>query len=194
MWGHYWDYGLGWEPLRRNCSIKGREEPWDSEIEGFFTRGKKIWLNIIRWLPITKKQILRCLVFLWLAVILWCSTRFFFRVNLCMGRCKSPGHWNHSFDMHLNYLGPVSSFSPSWISLWVHHGGFVAEGLVASNLFFSILSSPQGAHQADCSQWLMALWPQFPLFTWMSGNISVHRTQPSVPLNQVPILPKCWRL
>ena len=22
--------------------------------------------------------------------------------------------WNHSFDMHLNYLGPVSCFSPSW--------------------------------------------------------------------------------
>ena len=30
-------------------------------------------------------------------------------------------HWNHSFDVHLNYLGPVSSFSPSWTS-----SGYVA--------------------------------------------------------------------
>ena len=24
-------------------------------------------------------------------------------------------HWNHSFDIHLTYLGPVSCLSPSWI-------------------------------------------------------------------------------
>ena len=29
-------------------------------------------------------------------------------------------HWNYSFDMHLNYPGPVSSFSPFWIPLKRH--------------------------------------------------------------------------
>ena len=24
-------------------------------------------------------------------------------------------YWNHSFDLHLVYLGPVSGFSPSWV-------------------------------------------------------------------------------
>ena len=38
-----------------------------------------------------------------------------FSAFLCMQRCKSLAQWNHSFDMHLNYLGPVSFFSPSWI-------------------------------------------------------------------------------
>ena len=34
---------------------------------------------------------------------------------LCMGRCKSLGSLKTFFDMHLNHLGPVSLFSPSWI-------------------------------------------------------------------------------
>ena len=25
-------------------------------------------------------------------------------------------HWNHFFDLHLNYLGPVACFSPFWTS------------------------------------------------------------------------------
>ena len=32
-------------------------------------------------------------------------------------------HWNHSFDMHLNYLGSVSCFSPSWIPSGCTIGG-----------------------------------------------------------------------
>ena len=32
-------------------------------------------------------------------------------------------HWNHSFDMHLNSLGLVSCFSPSWIPLGTQWGG-----------------------------------------------------------------------
>ena len=32
-------------------------------------------------------------------------------------------HWNHSFDRHLIYLGPISYFSPSWISLRCPFGG-----------------------------------------------------------------------
>ena len=44
-----------------------------------------------------------------------------FSTSLCTGRFWA--HWNHSFDVHLNYLGPVSSFSPSWTS-----SGYVVGG------------------------------------------------------------------
>ena len=63
-------------------------------------------------------------------------------------------HWSHSFEMHLNYLGPVSCFSPSWVpsgcTVW---GGF--------------------------SGWLMASWPQHPLFTDMAGDI-LHPYHPAL--------------
>ena len=32
-------------------------------------------------------------------------------------------NWNYSFDKHLNYLGPISCFSPSWLPLRVHCQG-----------------------------------------------------------------------
>ena len=48
-------------------------------------------------------------------------------------------HWNHPFDMHLNYLGPVSYFSPSWISsgckAWGEGGGAVTDGLMPATSF-----------------------------------------------------------
>ena len=59
--------------------------------------------------------------------------------------------WNYSLDIHLNYLGPVSkaqnpsSFSASWIPLWVHYRWVTAlpDGLVPVELewgatFFSL--------------------------------------------------------
>lgn len=46
-----------------------------------------------------------------------------FSIFLCMGRCKIWAHWNHSFYMHLSYLGPVScaftSWVPSRLTIWV---------------------------------------------------------------------------
>ena len=46
---------------------------------------------------------------------------------LCMGGYKRLAHWNHSFDMHLSSLGPVSCFSPSWVpsgcNVWLVGGG-----------------------------------------------------------------------
>ena len=57
--------------------------------------------------------------------------------------------WNHSFDVRLNYLGRASWFSPSWIP-----SRCTAEGGGRGQL-----------------QWLMALWPQHPLFTEMTGDI-----------------------
>ena len=38
-------------------------------------------------------------------------------------------------------------------------------------MFFSILNSPQGARGGGLMQWLMALWPQHPLFTEIAGDI-----------------------
>ena len=49
---------------------------------------------------------------------------------------KVWAHWNYSYDMHLNYLEPVSCFSPSWIPLWCTAGAAsVADGLMASTSF-----------------------------------------------------------
>ena len=45
-------------------------------------------------------------------------------------------HWNHSLDMHLNYLGPLSCFSPSWIhSGHTLRGGYVNGGFMATTSF-----------------------------------------------------------
>ena len=56
-----------------------------------------------------------------------------------MGRCKWA-QWNHSFAMHLSYLGPVSGVFTSWVSL----GLTVWSGcsLIAARwqVFFSFLS------------------------------------------------------
>ena len=52
-------------------------------------------------------------------------------------------YWNHSFDMCCNYVGPVFSFSQSWIPLRVHCWGWLP--------------------------WLMALWQQHLLFTEMAA-------------------------
>ena len=51
-------------------------------------------------------------------------------------------HWSYSLAMHLNYLGPVSCFSPTWIPLRVHPLGLgwgggmaaVADALTAGNI------------------------------------------------------------
>ena len=44
-------------------------------------------------------------------------------------------HWNHSFEMHLNYLGPVSCFPPSWIPSGCRVGGGCSGwGLLGCNI------------------------------------------------------------
>ena len=51
-------------------------------------------------------------------------------------------HWNHSFDMHLNFLGPVSCIQDaSWIPQGAQLGvASAAEGLMAGNIFHSQIS------------------------------------------------------
>ena len=46
-------------------------------------------------------------------------------------------HWNYSFDMHFNYLGLISCFSPSWIPLRAHlRVAAVSEGLKVDSICF----------------------------------------------------------
>ena len=53
-------------------------------------------------------------------------------------------HWNYSLDVHFSYWGPVCCFSPTWVSLGVHHWG-------------------------DCSGWCLD-YRQHLLFTGMADN------------------------
>lgn len=53
------------------------------------------------------------------------------------GKMKVWAHWNHSFHMCLNYLGPVFCFSPSWVL---------------------------GMHYWRWLQWLKTSWSQHHLF------------------------------
>ena len=51
------------------------------------------------------------------------------------GKIKVWAHWNHSFHMCLNYLGPVFCISPSWIlSVCIVGGGCGDWGLVGPNV------------------------------------------------------------
>lgn len=61
-----------------------------------------------------------------------------------MGRCNIWAHWNYSLDVHFSYWGPVCCFSPTWVSLGVHHWG-------------------------DCSGWCLD-YRQHLLFTGMADN------------------------
>ena len=63
---------------------------------------------------------------------------------LCMGRCKSLGSLNHSFDMHLSYLGAVSCIFISWVSWGLTIGsGCSLMADMAGNIPF-LRSSPLG--------------------------------------------------
>ena len=78
-------------------------------------------------------------------------------------------HWNHSFDMHLSSLGPVSWSFSSWVS-----SGYTVQG-GCSNLLLDGVNSPAfilsslRAHSQGCCN-VVAPWPQHPLFTDVAGN------------------------
>ena len=76
-------------------------------------------------------------------------------------------HWNHSFDMHLSYLGPVSCSFPSWVPPRCTTGdGTVAESLAALGFHPEF---PQVHFQGK--SWLTDWWPQHPLVDDMAGHI-----------------------
>ena len=68
-------------------------------------RKQNVWSSIKRLLLITKSQTLKLMIIV--LFYIWEDARVW-------------AHWNHSFDMHLSYLGPVSCFSPIWIPLRAH--------------------------------------------------------------------------
>ena len=122
----------------RICSKEVREEPG---YIGAFAERQKQRNHVVEHQKMTanhKKQI---------------SQINDFSAFLCMRRFKVWAHWNYSFDMHLNCLGPASCFSPSWIPLRAHHGG--------------------GQGRDGCGGWCLD-GGQRSLFTGMAGSIPFH--------------------
>ena len=60
-------------------------------------------------------------------------------------------HWNHSFDMHLDYMGPEYYFSPSWIPLGCTVGGDCSGWELGSG---QPLSPSWVSSRAHCLGWL----------------------------------------
>ena len=81
-------------------------------------------------------------------------------------------HWNYSFDLHLNYIGPVSYFSPSWISLMIRCWGWLSD-LWHWATCFSSCWIPLRVHHWGLLEWLMAFWLQPTLLTEMARQHSL---------------------
>ena len=60
-------------------------------------------------------------------------------------------HWNHSFDMHLSYLGPVSCVFSSWVSGCTIGVAAAADCLTAGTLFLSW--APSGLIITEAVMW-----------------------------------------
>ena len=81
-------------------------------------------------------------------------------------------HWNHSFDMHLSYLGPVSCSFPSWVLSGCtigdgNSGWGLGEGVLSPSWVPSELTVGCGGGGLAVVAW----WLQHPLFTDLAGNI-----------------------
>ena len=106
-----WLKAVAWKSLSdpRNSSKEGREEPEHTEI--FSGENQPTNKNVVRHQKSTANH--KTQIF-WLMI----------SVLLCVwedARVRSPR--NHSYDMHLNCLDPVSYIFLSWISLRVHRWG-----------------------------------------------------------------------
>ena len=107
-----------------SCHFFGlRNWIWVSCIAGrFFTIG--VWTS--KDYPLLKKVI--CLKVRNLALFyVWEDARLW-------------AHWNHSFDMHLTYLGPISSVFISWVSTGLTTGSGYSLMATRWQVFFSFLS------------------------------------------------------
>ena len=84
-------------------------------------RKQNVWSSIKRLLLITKSQTLKLMIIV--LFYIWEDARVW-------------AHWNHSFDMHLSYLGPVSCFLqskfPSGHTVW----GWNADDLIVGNIHY----------------------------------------------------------
>ena len=72
-----------------------------------------------------------------------------FSAFLCMGRCKIWAYWNHSLDMYLSYLGPLSCVFSS--------------------------ESPQGALLEVAMMWWLDGWNIYCLLIWQVIFLFLHQ-------------------
>ena len=83
---------------------------------------------------------------------------------------RAWAHWDHSFDIHLSYLGPVSCVFTSWVSTGLTLGSGCSLMAARWQAFFVSFLSSFRAHPLTlhgCSHW----WLWYPLFTDMAGKI-----------------------
>ena len=94
-------------------------------------------------------------------------------------------HWSHSFDRHLSYLEPVSSFSPSWLPSGCTTGGGCWLGGGQPVCFDP--EFPQGSPWTGCGvQRRGCRWLQHPLFADMAGNILSPQIDVILSISKIP--------
>lgn len=103
---------IAWETLSqmtlRNCSKKVVEET--GYIRVFLKTKQKKIKCMVKHQKITSHHTKNQTLKLMIVVLLYIWEDAIVRA-----------HWNHFFDMHVSYLGPVSSFFPFWIPLRAHY-------------------------------------------------------------------------
>ena len=105
---------------------------------------------------------------------------------------KVWAHWNHSFDMHLTYLGRILDFHLLSFLRTQGKEGLQSDDCWMAGILF-IPEFPQGSWLKDCHGW----WLWHPLFTDLAGNIPFLRgfsaRRPSGILRQsILSLHCCW--
>ena len=86
------------------------------------TRWMWVWVNSGSWWWTGRPGMLRFMGLQrvrhdWATDLIW---RYLTLINVALFCIWA--HWNHSFDLHFNCLGPISCFSPSWIPSWFADG------------------------------------------------------------------------
>ena len=104
------------------------------------------------------------------------------------GDARVWAHWNHSFDMHLSYLGPGSCVFTSWVSSelsvvcnqwWLWQPLFTdmtgnilrLTPRVASNWHFTFLLQAKDRWMCVCIIWKASVFPVF-----LKSNLRFHWT------------------
>ena len=114
------------------------------------------------------------------------TAREFPSLLLCMGRCKSRAHWNHSLGKHLSYGASALRFlSLSFLKL--HLWGRVwPAGSQTGGVFVSFLGSLRAHHRG----WLQLLIAGHPLFTATAGITAIGEASEGRPLPHGLIPPR----
>ena len=101
----------------------------------------------------------------------WETQVYEFSSLLCLGNAGVCAQGNHSFDMHLSSLGPISCSSPHWGPSGCTFGGGCSGGVLSSGQLLCLHPKfPQGSLLGPL---VGALWLDgHPLFVNTTGNIS----------------------